>query len=72
VARHACTAISSRKNDKNKILPGSVRLSKRSTEIKPSIFSRMGRSYAAISRYSFLRSGFGQTSKMTAIMLSLP
>jgi hypothetical protein len=32
----------------------------------------MGRSCVAISRYSFLRPGFAQTSKMTVIMFSLP
>src|SRR5262245_7098774 len=40
-------------------------------EMNPSIFSSRGLRSAAISRYSCLRSGFGQTSKMTAIM-SLP
>src|SRR5215510_7682615 len=40
-------------------------------EMNPSSFSRSGLRSAAISRYSRLRSGFGQTSKMTAIM-SLP
>src|SRR5882724_2684261 len=72
--RHAATASSSRKNDSDKILPFSVRLSNRSIEIKPSMVSRIGLSSAARSRYSPLCSGLGQTSKITAIICisSLP
>src|SRR5258705_12461553 len=51
-----------------RILPFSVRLSKRSIAINPSMVSRMGLSSAARSRYSCRCSGFGQTSKITAII----
>src|ERR1700744_5836359 len=69
ILRHASTAASSRKNDSDRILPFSVRLSNRSTEIKPSMVSRIGFNSAARSRYSCLCSGLGQTSKITAIIL---
>src|SRR5579884_589599 len=39
--------------------------------MKPSIFSSSGRSFAAMSRYSFRRSGSGSTSKITAY-IALP
>src|SRR3974390_3496962 len=68
--RQAFTASSSRKNDSERIFPGSYRLSNRSTEMNPSIVSSSGRRLAAMSRYSCLPSGFGQTSKMTAIRAS--
>ena len=58
----------SRKKESERILPGSVRLSKRSTEMKPSIFSSRGRKSAARPRYSSLRPGLGRTSKITAII----
>src|ERR1700730_16392490 len=70
--RHAARASSSRKNDSDRILPLSVRLSNRSIEMKPSMVSRIGPSSAARSRYSCLRSGFGRTSKITAIIFNLP
>src|SRR3984893_4110686 len=66
--RQASTAASSRKNDSDSSFPLLVRLSNRSTEIKPSMVSSTGRSSAARSKYSCLCSGFGQTSKITAIM----
>ena len=42
VLRQALTAASSRQNDSDRILPGSVRLWKRSTEMKPSMPSSSG------------------------------
>jgi hypothetical protein len=48
--RQRITASSSRQNDSERILPSSVRLAKRSMEMKPSIFSSSGRSAAAMSR----------------------
>src|SRR3569833_3395425 len=57
--RHFSTAASSRKNDRDRILPFSERLSNRSNETKPSIFSRIGLSSAARSRYCCLCSGLG-------------
>src|SRR5262252_2396550 len=67
---HALTAASSRKNESESSLPGSYRLSKRSTEMKPSMVSSSGRSSAARSRYRCFCPGFGQISKMTAIILN--
>lgn len=43
-----CRLVAEKESDS--ILPGSVKLSKRSTEINPSIFSSIGRSEAAMSR----------------------
>src|SRR5262245_15548426 len=65
--RQRFTASSSRQTDSDSILPLSVKLSNRSIEINPSIFSSAGRKPAARSRYSCFRPGAGTTSKMTAI-----
>ena len=46
----AVTASSSRQNDSDRSLPASVKLWKRSTEIKPSICSSSARKVAAIAR----------------------
>src|SRR5207248_2815555 len=51
-------------------LYSSVRLAKRSTEMKPSIFSSSGRSCAASSRYCSFRPAAGMTSNITASMSS--
>ena len=50
VLRQAWTAASSRQNDTDRILPFSVRLSKRSTEMKPSMVCRIGFRSAARSK----------------------
>ena len=57
--RQFFTASSSRQNDSDRSLPGSVSDWNRSTEMKPSIFSKSGFSFAAIVEIVLLAAGGG-------------
>src|SRR5580704_14151682 len=70
--RQPAIASSSRQNDSDRTLPGSLRLWNRSIEMNPSIFSSLGFSAAAISRYSCRPSSVGHTSKITACISHSP